>query len=221
MTFPYNRTSSFPSFLSSSGLVYYHYNIILLCPFPPPDFILFLFPSPTGPFCSVCPRIRTSFASHEFSSLPHGICRNSTVSSIQPRIFLGYSPWELLTNQIIRGPGCLVGRSSSAPTMNSLRFSSAFARRAFASAPAPPTPLTSAPPLSSSSFSLSSPATRCISSTSLSRQNFARSRVSTSPRRSGVSSLFLTQTRTMALDGKKIKVQNPVVELDGDEVCGV
>ena len=23
----------------------------------------------------------------------------------------------------------------------------------------------------------------------------------------------------MALDGKKIKVQNPVVELDGDEVC--
>ena len=102
--------------------------------------------------------------------------------------------------------------------MNSLRSSSAFARRAFASAP--PTPLTSAPPLRSS-FSLSSPATRSLSSTSLSRQNFARSRVSANPRWSGVSSLHLTQIRTMALDGKKIKVQNPVVELDGDEVRGV
>lgn len=92
--------------------------------------------------------------------------------------------------------------------MNALRSSSVFARRSLAT---PPAPLSiSSRLLSSSSHS----SKRSISSTSLSRPQ----RLTTAPRWSGsISSLYLNQTRTMASESK-IKVKNPVVELDGDEV---
>ena len=76
---------------------------------------------------------------------------------------------------------------------------------------------------SSSSFSLSS-SSSSRSYSSSSRSSRLHPLLSSSfshpvSRRSGVSSLNPTQVRTMAFDGKKIKVKNPVVELDGDEVC--
>jgi hypothetical protein len=98
--------------------------------------------------------------------------------------------------------------------MNALRSGSAFARRSLATPP-PVAPLSSTPTrlLSSSFTSFSSPQ-RSLSSASLPRTN----RISASTRWSGSTpSLYLTQSRTMASDSK-IKVQNPVVELDGDEV---
>lgn len=75
---------------------------------------------------------------------------------------------------------------------------------------------------SSSSFSLSS-SSSSRSYTSSSRSSRLHPLLSSSfssslSRRSGVPSLNPTQVRTMAFDGNKIKVKNPVVELDGDEV---
>ena len=75
---------------------------------------------------------------------------------------------------------------------------------------------------SSSSFSLSTTTTtspaRAYSSRATTSIHKTPLSSSSSSRWSGVSSFNLSQTRTMALDGKKIQVKNPVVELDGDEV---
>ena len=113
--------------------------------------------------------------------------------------------------------------------MLSARLSSAVARRAPVS---PATPLL-LPRLSStassSSSSLSSSFSRSTSSPARAYSSRASSPLATtsirktplsttSSRWSGVSSFNLSQTRTMALNGKKIQVKNPVVELDGDEV---
>ncbi|CAG7926239.1 unnamed protein product, partial [Penicillium olsonii] len=93
--------------------------------------------------------------------------------------------------------------------MNALRTSSAFARRSLAT---PPAPLTSTRLLSSTSFTSSS-TSRSISSASLSRTN----RVASARWSGSIPSLYTTQVRTMASE-TKIKVQSPLVELDGDEV---
>lgn len=120
--------------------------------------------------------------------------------------------------------------------MTSARLTSAFARRSLAASSIP-----AAPPLGSfarrlpavastisSSSSSSSPSSSPLfpSSTrfyntraSLFPRSTSNNPLSTSSRWSGVTSLNLTQSRKMAVDGRKIKVQNPVVELDGDEVC--
>lgn len=96
--------------------------------------------------------------------------------------------------------------------MNALRSSSAFARRSLTLPAAPPAPLSVSSRLLSSSSSISSK--RSISSVSLARPQ----RLATVSRWSGSTpSLYLNQTRTMASE-TKIKVKNPVVELDGDEV---
>ena len=107
--------------------------------------------------------------------------------------------------------------------MNSLRLHSASVRRAVAS------PLSA--PLSSSAYrSMSrSSSTYISSSSSSSFSTAAASRAQRplassqlpriiSPRQTGISPLQWTQARTMATEGPKIKVKNPVVELDGDEV---
>ena len=92
--------------------------------------------------------------------------------------------------------------------MNALRSRSAFARRSLT----PPAPLSISSRLLSSSSSHSSK--RSISSSSLARPQS----LATASRWSGpIPSLYLNQTRMMATD-TKIKVKNPVVELDGDEV---
>lgn len=99
--------------------------------------------------------------------------------------------------------------------MNALRSRSAVAARRLASPPVA-APLCSSRFLSSSSLSSSSSpsftaqAQRSLSSISLSR-------VAASSRWSGASPVTRTQIRTMASESK-IKVKNPVVELDGDEV---
>ncbi|KAJ5289105.1 hypothetical protein N7478_002135 [Penicillium angulare] len=99
--------------------------------------------------------------------------------------------------------------------MNALRSGSAFARRSLATPP-PVAPLSSTRLLSSSFTSFSS-SQRSLSSASLPRTN----RISASTRWSGSTpSLYFTQTRTMAIESK-IKVQNPVVELDGDEMTRI
>ena len=95
------------------------------------------------------------------------------------------------------------------PTMNALRSGSALARRSLATPPA--APLTSSRLLSSFTSSSSKIS---LSSASLPRTQ----RLAVASRWSGSTpSLYLTQTRTMASESK-IKVKNPVVELDGDEV---
>lgn len=113
-----------------------------------------------------------------------------------------------------------------------LRASSAFARRSLAasSTPLPAAPLGSFIVSSSSSSSSyhssssnttsSSPASlRAYSSrASVLSRSLGSSPLSTTSRWSGVIPTNLNQARTMSFDGKKIKVQNPVVELDGDEV---
>lgn len=101
--------------------------------------------------------------------------------------------------------------------MNALRSSSAFARRSLATPPPPSTaPLSFSSRLLSSSSS-SSFSQRSISSASLLPRH---QRLAAATRWSGsIPSPYLTQTRTMASESK-IKVKNPVVELDGDEVCG-
>lgn len=114
-----------------------------------------------------------------------------------------------------------------------LRASSAFARRSLAasSTPLPAAPLgsfiVSSSSSSSSSYHSSSSNTTSSSPASLraysSRasvisRSLGSSPLSTTSRWSGVIPTNLNQARTMSFDGKKIKVQNPVVELDGDEV---
>jgi isocitrate dehydrogenase len=110
--------------------------------------------------------------------------------------------------------------------MSSLRFSSAFARRSLhACAPPRSAPLYSSAvrysSLSSSTSSVSSsPSSSFSTSAAVARpqRTLASSSLFASSRRSGVTSFQLTQSRTMATEGTKIKVKNPVVELDGDEV---
>ncbi|KAJ6111778.1 hypothetical protein N7523_007839 [Penicillium sp. IBT 18751x] len=95
--------------------------------------------------------------------------------------------------------------------MNVLRSSSALARRSLT----PPAPLSISSRLLSSSSSHSSK--RSISSSSLARPQS----LATTSRWSGpIPSLHLNQTRMMATD-TKIKVKNPVVELDGDEMTRI
>ncbi|KAJ5197937.1 uncharacterized protein N7498_007054 [Penicillium cinerascens] len=99
--------------------------------------------------------------------------------------------------------------------MNALRSSSAFARRSLTLTAAPPAPLSVSSRLFSSSSSISSK--RSISFVSLARPQ----RLATVSRWSGSTpSLYLNQTRTMASE-TKIKVKNPVVELDGDEMTRI
>ena len=80
--------------------------------------------------------------------------------------------------------------------------------------------LSSSSSFSSSSFSPSS-SSRTYTTSCASRLSplLSSSFSSSLSRRSRVTPLNPAQIRTMASDGKKIKVQNPVVELDGDEVC--
>lgn len=109
-----------------------------------------------------------------------------------------------------------------------VRLSSAVARRAPVSPATPPLLLprlsSTSSSSSSSSFSLSTTTTtttspaRAYSSRATTSIHKTPLSSSSSSRWSGVSSFNLSQTRTMALDGKKIQVKNPVVELDGDEV---
>ncbi|KAJ6178843.1 hypothetical protein N7519_009304 [Penicillium mononematosum] len=98
--------------------------------------------------------------------------------------------------------------------MNALRSSSAVARRSLAT---PPAPLSSTSRLISSSSFTSSLSKRSISSTSLSQRT---NRVAASSRWSGSIPSSITQIRTMASE-TKIKVKNPVVELDGDEMTRI
>ncbi|KAI2786359.1 Isocitrate dehydrogenase [NADP] [Penicillium oxalicum] len=105
----------------------------------------------------------------------------------------------------------------------SLRSASALARRSLAT---PPTVALQ----SSSSSSVAAARLLSTSSTSSalpsSRRSFSSalrvprpSRVAASTRWSGSTpSLYLNQSRTMASESTKIKVKNPVVELDGDEL---
>ncbi|BCR91215.1 NADP-dependent isocitrate dehydrogenase [Aspergillus chevalieri] len=116
-----------------------------------------------------------------------------------------------------------------------LRASSAFARRSLAasSTPLPAAPLgsfivsssssSSSSYHSSSSNTTSSPSSiRAYSSrASVLSRSLGSSPLSTTSRWSGVLPTNLNQVRTMAFDGKKIKVQNPVVELDGDEMTRI
>ncbi|KAJ5929962.1 hypothetical protein N7466_005455 [Penicillium verhagenii] len=100
--------------------------------------------------------------------------------------------------------------------MNAIRSGSAFARRSLATPP-PIAPLSSSSRLLSSSFTSFSSSQRSLSSASLPRTQ----RISASSRWTGSTpSLYLTQTRTMASESK-IKVVNPVVELDGDEMTRI
>lgn len=93
--------------------------------------------------------------------------------------------------------------------MNSLRSSSVALRARMT----PPAPLSSTRLLSSYSTSFSSPSKRSLSSASI-----RSPRIAASSRWSGsTSSLYRIQSRAMATESK-IKVKNPVVELDGDEV---
>ncbi|KAL2836604.1 hypothetical protein BJX68DRAFT_273446 [Aspergillus pseudodeflectus] len=106
--------------------------------------------------------------------------------------------------------------------MSSVRFTSALARRSLNS------PLhLAAPPCSSalrcfSSASYSSPS--ASSSPSSASPSTARALASTSAhfsRAAATRSLYRIQSRTMATEGPKIKVKNPVVELDGDEMTRI
>lgn len=80
-----------------------------------------------------------------------------------------------------------------------------------------------AAPVLTSSFSTATSSSPLSSSTSTSRANNSRlsssvpSVLSSSQRLASFSAP--AQTRTMASQASKIKVKNPVVELDGDEVC--
>lgn len=95
--------------------------------------------------------------------------------------------------------------------MNALRSSSAFARRSL-------TPASISAPLSSSRLLSSSSSQLPSSQRSLSSVTLRSNRLSASSRWSGSSpSVNFFQIRTMASESK-IKVVNPVVELDGDEV---
>lgn len=118
--------------------------------------------------------------------------------------------------------------------MNSIRACSSSASARVVSG----APLLSTPPCrlptSSSSFPLyrsslsvskrsiysSSPRAGLTSSSLFNRNSAATGRISVSSSWSGATSLLNpTQIRKMATEIQKIKVKNPVVELDGDEVC--
>ncbi|KAJ5820145.1 hypothetical protein N7474_005736 [Penicillium riverlandense] len=104
--------------------------------------------------------------------------------------------------------------------MNALRSSSAVAARRLASPPAAAAPLCSSRFLSSSSLSSSSSSPSFTAQAQRSLSSISLSRVAASSRWSGASRVTLTQTRTMASENK-IKVKNPVVELDGDEMTRI
>ncbi|KAK9601011.1 Isocitrate dehydrogenase [NADP], mitochondrial precursor (Oxalosuccinate decarboxylase) [Aspergillus fumigatus] len=113
--------------------------------------------------------------------------------------------------------------------MSSLRLSSAFARRSLhACAPPRSAPLYSSAvrfsSLSSSTssvFSTSSSSFSTSAAVSRPQRTLASSSLPASSRWSGVTSFRLNQSRTMATEGTKIKVKNPVVELDGDEMTRI
>lgn len=118
-------------------------------------------------------------------------------------------------------------------SMNSTRACSATAR-AFSAAPLlSPLPSSSFSPLSLSlsrsslcaskrSVHSSSRVTAPLSSRFLSRNASATARVSVSSSWSGATSFVNpTQIRKMATEAQKIKVKNPVVELDGDEMTRI
>ncbi|KAL4796952.1 hypothetical protein BDV19DRAFT_67833 [Aspergillus venezuelensis] len=102
----------------------------------------------------------------------------------------------------------------------SVRFTSALARRSLNSPL-----LSSAAPLTSSALrSFSSASYSARSSSSSIAPSTARALASSSARVSSpaaATSLFRIQARTMATEGQKIKVINPVVELDGDEMTRI
>ncbi|KAL4937561.1 hypothetical protein BDV06DRAFT_202634 [Aspergillus oleicola] len=104
--------------------------------------------------------------------------------------------------------------------MSSVRFTSALARCSLNSPLLP-----SAAPLTSSALrSFSSASYSARSSSSSASLSTARALASSSARVSRpatATSLFRIQTRTMATEGQKIKVINPVVELDGDEMTRI
>ncbi|KAJ5886795.1 Isocitrate dehydrogenase [Penicillium subrubescens] len=107
---------------------------------------------------------------------------------------------------------------------HSLRSASAFARRSLATPPP-----SAFAPLSSSSARLLSSTSFTSSSTSSPQRSFSSAlrlprttRIAASSRWSGSTpSLYLSQSRTMASESSKIKVKNPVVELDGDEMTRI
>lgn len=100
--------------------------------------------------------------------------------------------------------------NSHHPTMNALRSSSAFARRSL-------TPASISAPLSSSRLLSSSSSQLPSSQRSLSSVSLRSNRLSASRWSGSTPSVNFFQIRTMASESK-IKVVNPVVELDGDEV---
>lgn len=103
-----------------------------------------------------------------------------------------------------------------APTvmMIALRSSSAFARRSLATPPS--ASISSSRFISSTSLTSSSSSKRLASSAN--SLLLPQSTIAASSRWPGLSPpTYRAQTRTMASDSK-IKVKNPVVELDGDEV---
>ncbi|KAE8382841.1 hypothetical protein BDV26DRAFT_210266 [Aspergillus bertholletiae] len=107
--------------------------------------------------------------------------------------------------------------------MNSLRLHSASVRRAVASPlAAPPSSSAYRSIFRSSSSYISSSSSSSFSTTATPRAQrpFASCQLPriTSPRNTGISPLQWKQARTMATEVPKIKVKNPVVELDGDEV---
>ena len=112
--------------------------------------------------------------------------------------------------------------------MSSSRACSASWRLSRSSAPHHLTPLSHFSPLFSPSTFSSSSLRRCYSSVTTRRSihQYPAVRAATyrsssplHPRASLSLPVNLTQIRTMASEGTKIKVKNPVVELDGDEVC--
>lgn len=103
--------------------------------------------------------------------------------------------------------------------MSSVRLTSALARRSLTSPLLP----CAAPPASSALRSFSSASySVCSSSSSSSSPSTARALASSArvslPAPTATRSLYRIQSRTMATEGAKIRVTNPVVELDGDEV---
>lgn len=98
--------------------------------------------------------------------------------------------------------------------MNPVRLVSATARR---SLPLPRTVSSTPRRFLSSSISSPAPFSATSSFSGLTSRTVRDARVSASASWTAPTSYTVTQTRTMA-SGQKIKVKNPVVELDGDEV---
>ncbi|KAL2865825.1 uncharacterized protein BJX67DRAFT_156740 [Aspergillus lucknowensis] len=105
--------------------------------------------------------------------------------------------------------------------MSSVRFTSALARRSLNSHLRFAAPPCSSALRSFSSASYSSSYSSSPVPSSSAHPSTARALVSSSihfSRAAALRSLHRIQSRTMATEGSKIKVKNPVVELDGDEV---